>query len=219
MVINSNKSIPKWMHFQLSGDDIELVSQAIRRAEAHTEGEIVPVIVRSSVPASHLGTVCVLSLWLLATAIALIFGSQHHWLILGSVAVILAWLGTWLGATGTVVRLLTPNAEIERLVWQRAQAEFYNEGIGRTKRATGILLFLSINERRAVVLADHAIAAKYHQDTWQEVCDLITKGLRVGKITDGLCLAIERCGVIIQPHFPKVDSASNQLPDRLVIRE
>ncbi|MBM4250783.1 MAG: hypothetical protein FJ146_02320 [Deltaproteobacteria bacterium] len=219
MVTNAVPSIPKWLKSKLVHDDIDQVVRAIHQAEADTDGEIVPFIVRRSVPVSHGGSLCVLSLWLLAAPVALIVGSQHHWLLLAALATALAWLGLWLGTTGFVIRLITPNPEIDRLVWQRAKAEFYNEGIGRTKRSTGILIFLSMDEHRAVVLADHAIGAKHPPETWQEVCDLVTGGLRNGTLKDGLCQAIARSGAIIRPYFPKAIDTTNELPDRLVIRE
>jgi putative membrane protein len=110
-------------------------------------------------------------------------------------------------------------AEIERAVWQRAKAEFLDQKIGHTKRATGVLLFLSMTEHRAIVLADHSISAKFNQDSWQEVCNRLVAGLKSGDLKEGLVSAINLSGSMMTKHFPAVDGGGNQLPDRLVIRE
>lgn len=219
MVNHNSQTIPAWLVRHLSRDDIQTVMRAIRSVELNTDGEIVPVIVRRSVMTNHIGTICTLTLWLFTFATAVMFELHHQWLELGLGLLATGIVGLALGQNDAMIRLLTPTSELERCVWRRAQAEFFNEGIGRTQRTTGILLFISILEHRAVVLADHAIASKYPAEIWQDVVNLLLAGVKRNQLGQGLCHAIERCGAIIQPHFPKVDGAGNELPDRLVILE
>ena len=211
--------IPPWLRSHISREDLLVVTKAIHTAEAPTDGEIVPVIVHRSVSSSHIGTVCVLALWLVAIASALAVGLHNEWVQLASLLGFLTVFGWWLGTLDSVIRLLTPSAEIERAVWQRAKAEFLDQKIGHTKRATGVLLFLSMTEHRAIVLADQAISAKFNQDSWQEVCNRLVAGLKGGDLKEGLVSAINLSGSMMTKHFPAVDGGSNQLPDRLVIRE
>lgn len=219
MVTQIPQTIPWWLQRHLRLTDIYAITQAIHACETDTDGEIVPVIVHRSVMTGHVGTICVLVLWLIAIGTVAVFELHQHWWEIGTVLVLLALIGWYCGNLDGLIRLLTPKADLERMVWQRAQAEFFAQGIGRTERATGILIFLSMAEHRAVVLADHSIAAKYPPETWQQVVDLIISGLKQRQLASGLNAAIARCGAIVKPHFPKVVGASNELADRLIICE
>ena len=219
MVKSSSQSIPRWLSRQLKLADIDVISEAIHRAERLTDGEIVPVIVHSSFVTSHLVALCVVVLWFGGFVLAVALERHHDWLELGIGMFVIAGVGVLLGASDAVLRCLTPDVDLETVVWQRAQAEFVQEGIGRTQRKTGILLFVSMAEHRAVVLADQNIAAKCPPEIWHEVVALIIYGLKHNRFPSGLCAAIERCASIVQPYFPKVEGGANELPNRLVIRE
>ena len=218
-MVNTQRDIPAWLTHALSPGDLSLITSAIQTVERATDGEIVPVIVHKSAMTSHVATVCILILWFLASAVVF----ECHLdlsvleLILGFGG--LAAFGWALARFDVLTRLLTPSADLDLQVWRRAQSEFLREGIGRTTRSTGILLFVSMAERRAVVLADQAIAAKYPQETWVDVVEILINALKKRQMGSGLCAAIVRCGQIIQPHFPPVAHDQNRLPDRLVIRE
>ena len=217
--MNTQRDIPSWLKHRLRPVDLEQITAVIQQVERATDGEIVPVIVHKSAMTSHIATVCILLLWFFASAVVAEFRLDIPilWISLG--LGVLAALGWGLGRLDGFTRLLTPNADLELQVWRRAQSEFLREGIGRTKRATGILLFISMAEHRAVVLADQAIAAKYPQETWVEVVEILINALKKRQMGSGLCAAIVRCGQIIAPHFPPVIPGQNHLPDRLVIRE
>ena len=219
MVDSPQQKIPSWLKSLIEDEGQAAITAAIHAAEASTDGEIVPIIVHRSVSSAHIGTVSVLSMWFLATAFALIFGLHTNWLSFSVLLGLVTLIGMWLGTLDLTLSLLTPTNEIERAVWQRAKAEFLDQGIGRTKHATGVLLFLSIAERRAIVLADYAISAKFKQESWQQVCDLMVSGLKVGNLRQGLVQAIELSGQMMAQHFPPVDVGSNQLADRLIIRD
>lgn len=219
MVEGPHQIVPSWLKSSIDRNDLDAVRAAIHSAETSTDGEIVPIIVHRSVSSAHIGTISVLSLWFLATAFALVFELHTRWLPFAALLGAVTLLGMWLGTLNITLRILTPTAEIDRAVWQRAKAEFLDEGIGRTKRATGVLLFLSMAEHRAIVLADRAISAKFTHESWQQVCDLMVAGLRDGNLRQGLVQAIELSGQMMATHFPPVDVSSNQLADRLIIRD
>lgn len=101
----------------------------------------------------------------------------------------------------------------------RAELEFYRARIYNTKKKTGILLFLSFYERRAVVLADQGIAAKLPESTWDEVVRLLTNAMRKKKLSEGLASAITKCGDILIQHFPQNDPDENQLPNKIRISD
>jgi putative membrane protein len=81
------------------------------------------------------------------------------------------------------------------------------------------LLFVSLLEHRAVVLADHSIAEKLSAEIWQEPVDLMIQGVKRGDLAAGMTQAIQRCGELLSPHFPVADDDVNELRNHLVVKE
>lgn len=99
----------------------------------------------------------------------------------------------------------------------RAELEFYRSRVFNTKKKTGILLFMSFYEHRAVVLADKGIADLLPGNTWDEVVKILTSAVKTNQLADGLTQAIQKCGDILIRHFPQNDPDENQLCNRLRI--
>jgi putative membrane protein len=214
---------PTWSKRYLKAGDPERIAEAVRRAEATTSGEIVPMIVRRS---SAIGHVPVLLATLLVATFFVVGGpawqaevlGDHGLWYLADVAVML--LLTAAGARlPAVQRWLTPPADQARQVEARALLAFYQSSIQRTTGATGVLIFVSLLERRAVVLADKAIDDQVSQDTWRQVCDGLVAGARAGSLGPALVDAVTACGAILTPHFPIQSGDVNELRNELVIEE
>lgn len=101
----------------------------------------------------------------------------------------------------------------------RAELEFYRSRVYNTKKKTGILLFMSFYERRAVVLADKGIADLLPATVWDQVVSQMTGAMKTGKLCDGLSSAITQCGEILIQHFPQKDPDENQLGNRIQFRD
>ena len=120
---------------------------------------------------------------------------------------------------GLLQRLLTSQADQEEQIQQRALVEFYGSHFHQTKDATGILIFVSLVERKAFVLADKAISEKVPQDTWDGVIHLLVEEFKRGQMGLGYEKAIYRCGEIVSPLFPVKANDKNELSDGLIIVE
>ena len=108
-------------------------------------------------------------------------------------------------------------APCERARAHRAALEqFVVRGISRTKNRTGVLIFVSLAEHYARIIADEGIAAKVHNSEWQAAIDALTAHMRDGRIAAGFTAAIERCGAVLATHAPP-DGSANELPDRLYV--
>ena len=83
-----------------------------------------------------------------------------------------------------------------------AAAEFFSKALHNTKDANGILLYVSVFERRVWVLGDHGIDEKIDPQTWQEIVDLVSQGIKQGSPCRALCDGIERIGTILKDYFP-----------------
>ena len=101
-------------------------------------------------------------------------------------------------------------------VAERASAVFFDQRVYRTAGATGVLLYVSLYERKAVVLADRAIVDKLGPNALQDVCDTLTAHLRQSHPTNALCQAIAAVGEKLAPVLPRAADDINELPDALV---
>ena len=209
----------------LSNEELAKIRAAVRDAESRTRGEIVPMVVPASAryrEASHLAGL-IAALLVLAVVLAASYGagsgtwSRVHegWII---VAVVVAYvLGSVAGRLSWTVRALTSDQRMAMKVRFRAERAFYEEGLHRTREATGVLILLSLLERRVQVLADRAIDERVPPGTWDALVTDIVTGVRAGRPAEALCDAIARCGVLLASHFPVRDEDNpNELPDDLV---
>lgn len=115
------------------------------------------------------------------------------------------------------LRLGLVHSAVKRGRAHRAALEqFVVRGITRTRNRTGVLIFVSLAERYARIIADEGIAAKVHNAEWQGAVDALTAHMRDGRVALGFIAAIERCGAVLAAHAPP-DGSPNELPDRLYV--
>lgn len=119
-------------------------------------------------------------------------------------------------SSALVRRALTPSGRTTRHVHEAAVAQFETQGLTRTRDRTGVLLYVSLAEHRAEVLADTGIYEKAPPEVWGQVVDLLVAGLRRGKPADGFVNAAARTGEILAAHLPPREDDANELPDGLV---
>jgi putative membrane protein len=79
------------------------------------------------------------------------------------------------------------------------------------------LIFVSLTERYARIIAGDDIAARVPQAKWQEAVDALIAHTRNGFVADGFITAIEICGSELAKHFPPSDINRNELPDRIYV--
>jgi putative membrane protein len=208
----------------LSPEEKEKVTQAVRKAESLTSGEIVPMIVSSSYNyplASVYGGV------FLAFPLALLLAhpiAASFWVAADNVWLFLAlFIPLYLVAHQVVKRvpflrrLFVFDKQVEEEVREAAVTAFFSERLYKTKDENGILLFISVFERKVWVLADAGINAKIDTSRWQKIVDIITKGIKENRHSDSLCQAIGEVGDILKEHFPIQPDDVNELRN-LIIR-
>ncbi len=211
---------------RLSAADRERIRACVEQAEKTTSGEIVPMVVPASsrYPAACLLGALVVSLIVAAAATAAA-SLRRPW---GSFAVLDLWLFPAVFAVCFVAaheifrrvpplrRLFITPAEIREEVEEAALTSFYRQGLANTRDRTGILIFVSVFERRACVLADKGINDKVQQSVWQEVVDLVTQGFRRREHGRAICAAVTRCGELLREHFPIKAGDTDELENLIV---
>jgi putative membrane protein len=112
--------------------------------------------------------------------------------------------------------LLVPRAVRRARAHRAALEQFVVRRVAHTKQRTGVLIFVSLAERYARIIADDGIAEKVQGAEWQAAINALTGHMREGRIARGFVAAIERCGAVLAAHAPP-DGSPNQLPDRLYV--
>jgi putative membrane protein len=200
----------------ISAQDRRRVSTAIHDAEAKTSGEIVCVLAQASSDATAL-PILIAALVALALPWAMVAFTAMpvHGILLLQVAVFFV-LAVLLCLPPVRVALV-PRAARRAKAHRAAMEQFMIRGVSRTKDRTGILIFVSLAERYARIVADEGIAARVPQSEWQGAVDALVAHMRRGHIGEGFIAAIERCGKVLEQHFPPSQIARDELPDRIYV--
>jgi putative membrane protein len=205
-----------------SAAEMEAIRGAVAAAERGTSGEIVPYVVRASDDYAEaawkgaaLGALgAALAAWAIHRGLDLWGASRFLWMVVPPAAG--AALGYLAAHLAPLRRLLAGSHLLERRVGQRAAAAFLEQEVFRTRARTGILLFLSLFERRVVVLGDSGIHAQVELDEWDAVVRQVTSGIKSGHPTSALVAAIGECGEILARHgLPPLPDDTDELPDDL----
>lgn len=220
---------------RLSEDDHARVSTAIAAAEASSDGEIVAVVTDLSDPyhdvALHWAVLALIAVLAWAAACPTCLGWWYErlsggWATETSVRELLTLLMILAVVKFTAVLLilkymplrlaLTPGSTKTRRVRRRAISIFKAGAERRTVGRTGILIYLSMGERRAEIVADDAIVNVTTPETWGEAMAALLVEVKAGRMADGMIAAIEQVGVVLAEHFPRSSTDTNEIPDKLI---
>ena len=219
----------------LSAEDAARVSVAVSQAEEHTAGEIVTILADRSDGYTDVALVWAAFLAFIEMSALVIWPDYHLrvWDFLGG-----GWVQEWtprglfslmavLASAAFLLMLLVqlwqplkfalvPSPVKTNRVHEAAIRAFRIGAERRTHGRTGILIYLSMREHRAEIVADEAIASKVDPEVWGEAMDAMLGHLKQGRVADGMIAGVERVGVVLAEHFPIHEGDVNELPDRLI---
>jgi putative membrane protein len=200
----------------ISKQDQDRITIAIRAAEAKTSGEIVCVLAETSTyttasPVFIAAAAALVLPWLLTA-----FTAMTVYQMLSLQVVVFLALLTVLCLPRVRVALM-PRSARRAVAYRVAMEQFVSRGLARNKSQSGILIFVSLAERYARIVAGTEIAARVPQGRWQAAVDALIAHTRNGRIADGFIAAIEMCGEELARHFPPRDTDRNELPDRIYV--
>lgn len=220
---------------RMTDADHALVTAAVAEAERHTDGEIVTIVTDLSDSYADIallwtGLGSLLALTLVALFPQFYMGLFDHlsggwnqnnslnaWLGWLTIFVAIKWLGIWLILLWSPLRLaLTPGAVKARRVRERAIMLFKVGTESKTVGRTGILLYLSLREHRADIVADAGIASKVGAEIWGAAMEALIDHVRAGRPGEGMAEAVRQMGEVLATHFPRGSENPNELPDRLI---
>jgi len=127
----------------------------------------------------------------------------------------------WLGGIGLArfvpwfKRLAIPRNVMTARVLIAAHQAFDSLHAHKTAGGTGVVIYLSLFERRVCVWADRAVSAKIPETEWKDITESLVRSIRDGRTRDGLIEAIRKCGDVLAKHFPIQPSDVNELSNEL----
>jgi putative membrane protein len=202
--------------------DLDAILAAVREAEARTSGEIVPYVVERSDEYQN-------AIWkgaalgaLLGPMVAL---AIYRWSNVWGIPI-----GVWIalpapvgGGIGYLLSLLDPvrrwmagDETLDLRARRRAAAAFLEQEVFQTRHRTGILLFVSLFERRVVLLADSGIHQKVEEGAWDAITRRLAAGIRSGRPGPAMIEAIRACGELLERHgVERQADDQDELPNEL----
>lgn len=211
------------------------VTEAVAAAERATDGEIVTIVSDRSDAYHDVALHYAVGAMLVVTAVAAVWPwileAKLDWfnggwttavdlhqllflLLVGQAVVFL--IVRYVLALPALRMLVTPTLTKSRRVRRRALQFFKSSAEKRTVGRVGILLYLSLAERRAEIVADEAIHKLVPQERWGDAMAALIAKLRAGDAAGGMADAVGQIAVILTEHFPKTGADTNELPDRLI---
>jgi len=219
----------------LTDADHSRVSAAVGAAEAHSAGEIVTILTDRS--DGYTDVALAWAAFAAFTALTLVSVAPDFTLGLYD-GLFADWGHEWtprgIFTLAAAVGILTFLAVLAIQLWQplkfrlvprrikaarvraRAVTCFKVGAERRTHGRTGILIYLSMREHRAEIVADAAIASLVAPEVWGEAMAAMLAELKQGRIADGMIAAVDRVGVVLSEHFPRHENDVNEVPDRLI---
>lgn len=200
-----------------SKEEQKKIETAVKKAEEKTSGEIVPMVVDSSYeyPRAEMigsGTLSLATGLIVSWA----FGGESIWWFLPVFVVSYFVFQRLIRAWPALKRQLIHPDELTAEVREKALVSFVEQGLHETRDKTGILILISLFERRVQILADSGINAKVPEHTWDELVEIIVAGLKTATAGDAVCRAVERCGELLAEHFPRKADDSDELPNLII---
>lgn len=211
-----------WINKYLSEQDFKNIEAAISAVEEQTQGEIVPVIVRRSSAIGHIPLSLTLVFILLLLVLELPWKDWlwvHPWIYLWPVLIFFCFLlSNLLARFKWIQKVFVPEHDEMDQVHQRAHLEFFVNQVHRTQAGTGVLIFVSVMEKKAVILADPSLAAKLPKDAFDPILQKFMQGLKKGQWGTAFVEAIQDCGEPLKTHFPIKSESARELKNHLIVK-
>jgi putative membrane protein len=203
-----------------SAEEKERLKATIQEVESKTIGEIVVMVMDRSdhyIEAEVLGGVVLGSLLSLILSILFFHSSIWSYVPLSFMLFFPCWL--LFKRVEAVKKLFIGMRRKEEAVRQRAERVFFEKGLYKTKKNTGVLFFLSLLERKIWVLADRGIYEKMDQETLNRFASEVSRGIQENRSCEVLSRAIQDIGVLLSRHFPITSDDTDELPDDVMTGE
>jgi uncharacterized protein len=188
---------------------------AIRAAEEKTAAQILCVIARACA-GYRLIPVAWAAIVSFAVPLALIYLTSWPAAVI-YVIQLAVFIATALVLSVPMIRFrIVPKQRMRRRVHSEAIRQFFAQGVHNTTQRCGLLIFASVAEDQAEIVADSGINAKVKSDACADAIATLVAAIKVGRLADGFVAAIELCAGELAESAPSGELKSHELPDRVI---
>jgi len=194
------------------------IREATKSVESRTIGEIAVMVVDSSdryIEAEVIGGMLVGSLLSLIVSILFFHASLWAYIPLSLLFFFPLWI--FFKKVPAARMMFMGVKRREETVRERAVRAFYEKGLYKTRKNTGVLFFLSLLEHKVWVLADRGIYEKIDQETLNRFAKNVSQGVRDDRACDALCQAIKEAGELLARHFPITPGDTDELSNEVMV--
>lgn len=212
--------------------DVQRINAAVAAAEAKTAAQIVPAVAACSgrydraedIFGLLLGIALAAGVWLFlpdaepggdswagytsGTKLAFMAAALLAGFVGGAALASHVWI---------LRRPFVPKPEARRNVARAARGVFFDRSLHHTAAGTGLLIYLSMDERRAVLLADRAVLEALTQPTLDTLCRDLTTLVRDADAAEALCQTIRRAGELLAAALPATAEQDDALSNELIV--
>jgi putative membrane protein len=195
---------------QAAGEEL---AQAVRDIEKDTDAELVIVVRGRSGTYRHADYLCGAIVALLGLIFVLFSPFEFHTYWVPIDVLLIFGAGVFVSSrTNFLRRALTGKKFRAQAARAGAAAMFYEAGIANTSAENGLLIYLSLLERRLEVIADRGILKTVPALKWNNA---VFELKRIGRKPepDGLVKAVRNLGRLLAEHMPATGENPNELPD------
>lgn len=200
--------------------DSEKIELAIADFEKEVDFELVPVITDKSSFTEHIG-------WMISLILLVVFlltidlffqdsWASKTWYYVAApfVAVI---VGHLLDKSDIVDRFFISKPERSRQVFEKAQRVFFLKQLHEIKTKNSLILFVSVMERKIVILPDPRLNFEGLQQLQQQLLGLLQKDFGQHQFEQGFLNGISFLKSELKSKFPRTQSTGeNLVPNKLV---
>ena len=195
------------------------IRQLIAQAEKKSHSELVPMIVASSdiYPAAHFRMAIIVSfifsLALYFSPLSILNPIYFLWIQIPGLL-----LGYYMGQIPFIQRILVTKNEMELETRQRALEAFFEHNIQNTQEHNGVLIFISLMERKIRIVTDVGVREKVDQKIWDEIIVAFADKVHKGDLAVALKETIEAAANVLEYYFPhQGKERTNELKNDLII--
>mgnify|MGYP006284111949 FL=1 len=213
----------------LSEEESDRIREAVAAAESSSGGEITTAIIAESddygfreLLVALVGGVVAWSAAIaaqdpLAALLQRVLWGWEPWMlavIQGAIGMLAGLVMYYLLQIPALDRLIIPRRVMNEAVRRRAARHFVESGTYDTVDNTGVLIFVSLLERRVELIADRGINAVVPSGTWDSIVADLTRGIRDDNLSDAMVTAVTRVGEVLAGKVQRRPDDENELTNR-----
>jgi len=195
----------------------EALRKAVTVVEADSSAEVVVVVKARSASYRHVD----LSLGMAIAVACLAFmlytpwPFAWHFLLLTPVAAAIG-VAVLSSKIPMLARALSKAQTMQASVQQAARAAFVEAGVHHTQFRSGVLIYVSLLERRVELVADSGVELAIAKEEWNDFAAKMQSAVQEGGGAGALATVIESSAEVFAKHLPPQDEDVNELPDGVI---